>query len=237
MPARVLIIGVGGLGCPAALSLARAGVRLVLCDDDDVCETNLARQILFSQEDIGRPKLEVAREVLLREGAADVELRQTRFLPDTASDLLSEVDFAVEGSDNFATKFLAADASYLAQKPVVQGAAVRWHGTVLSSRAGGRPCYRCLFERPLSSDSAPNCSEAGVMGPVVGFCGALMADLALDLAASDFSRTGHVWSFDGKKESLRKTQISARPDCGLCGPSPDIVSTDWGHYDQTACAG
>lgn len=236
MAKTALVIGVGGLGCPAALALARAGLRLVLCDDDTVAESNLARQILFADADVGRSKLDAARDALLAAGASEVRLRPTRFLPDTASELLAEVDFAVEGADNFATKFLAADASYLAHKPIVHGAGVRWHGTVLSTRAAGAPCYRCLFEDLLPGDAAPNCQEAGVMGPVVGFCGALMADLALDLCHEDLSRCGSIWSFDGQKEALRETPLSARPDCALCGAAPRIESTDWHHYEGPAGA-
>ncbi len=217
---RVLIVGMGGLGCPAALALAHAGVgELLLCDDDRVELTNLHRQILFSDADVGRDKLDAAQDALEKEGARKVTLLRTRLLPKVARELVREADVVVEGADNFATKFLTADACYLEGRPVVHGAGVRTHGTVFSVSANGAPCYRCLFEDLLPDGTAPNCSSDGVLGPVVGVIGALMADLALDLLLSDPSRSGSIFSFDGKKVSLRSTLITPRKDCPLCGPA------------------
>lgn len=220
---RVLVIGVGGLGCPAALALAHAGVgQLVLCDDDRVDVTNLHRQILFGDGDVGRDKLDSAREALLSEGANEVLLKRTRFLPEIAAELLSDVDLVVEGADNFATKFLAADACFLAKKPVVHGAGVRAHGTVFSVSAKAQPCYRCLFEDLLPDGTSPNCAADGVLGPVVGVLGALMADLALDLVLGDESRTGVIHRFDGKRVTLRPLRVTPREDCRLCGPASPV---------------
>lgn len=225
-----LVIGLGGLGCPAALALVRAGVgEVVLCDDDVVDESNLHRQILYGIEDVGRHKLDAARDALADEGSSRITLRKTRFLPETAPDLLREVDLVVEGADNFATKFLAADACFLHNVPVVHGAAVRLHGTALSVSPKGAPCYRCLFEDVLPEGDAPNCSEAGVLGPAVGIVGALCADLALDLLAGDRSRVGQIFSFVARPKSqealgwtqtLRSTVIHKRSSCNLCGIAP-----------------
>src|SRR5690606_28588986 len=191
-----LIVGVGGLGCPAALALARAGIgRLVLCDDDIVDITNLHRQVLFDEADVGRDKLDVARSRLLHEGAQEVDLIRSRLLPDVAREMVREVDVVLEGTDNFPSKFLAADACYLERKAIVHGAAVRFVGTALSVAAHAAPCYRCLFEDLLEQGKAPNCTEAGVVGPVVGVVGALMADLALDVLVGDGSRQGVIYSF------------------------------------------
>lgn len=230
------IVGVGGLGCPAALALARAGTRLALCDDDRVDLSNLHRQILFSEEDVGRDKLDVARERLLEAGAPSVEVHHGRFVPETAEELLSGVTVLVEGADNFATKFLAADAAYLAGVPVVHGAAVRWHGTALLTARDASPCYRCLFEDLLSDEEAPNCDVAGVMGPAVGVIGALMADLALDVLSGAPTRAGEVFSFDGKSGRLRNSPMARRSSCHLCGDRPTIRSVVAERYWPPTCA-
>lgn len=219
-----LIVGLGGLGCPAALALARAGVgTLLLCDDDVVDATNLHRQILYTTQDVGRDKLDAARDSLLAEGARTIELVRSRFLPENSRALVRRADIVLEGADNFATKFLASDACFLEKKPVVHGACVRFVGTAWWVGALGRPCYRCLFEDLLPDEEAPNCSGAGVFGPVVGVVGALMADLALDALHGTSDRAGQVFSFDGKRQVLRASSVSARSDCPLCTTETDEI--------------
>lgn len=213
----VLIIGLGGLGCPAAMAFATAGVgEIHIADDDVVAETNLHRQVLYREADVGSNKLEAARDRLLELGAGRVVAHRTRFLPENAREMVRGRDVVVEGADNFATKFLAADACYLEKVPIVHGAAVRFIGTALSTAPEGQPCYRCLFEDLLADSEAPNCSGAGVMGPVVGVVGALLADLAFDWLDGDASRAGLIHSFDGSRLALRAAPLRARRGCPLC---------------------
>jgi adenylyltransferase/sulfurtransferase len=236
--ARVLVIGVGGLGCPALLTLVHAGVRrIALCDDDVVDRTNLHRQILFSDADAeaGAPKLQAAARALRRIAPeVDVVLHETRFLPGNAATLAREADVVLEGSDNFATKFLAADACALAGVPVVHASAVRWIGTALSVDGAGRPCYRCLFEDVLPEGDAPNCAEAGVMGPVVGVVAAAQVDLALALL--DGQPGGTLVTFDGRTGVLRRRAAARREGCPLCGREPRIRTLDPASYVSPACA-
>ncbi len=229
------MIGAGGLGCPAALALVEAGVgRVALADDDRVEETNLHRQILYRDADVGRDKLDAALDALGRVARPfqRIEARRTRLLPHNARELVADYDVVLEGADNFATKFLAADACHLAGRPVVHGAAVRFRATVLGVGADGRPCYRCLFEDLPPAGAADSCAEAGVMGPVVGLAGALMADLALSVLVGA-PRHGILFTYDGLRDRLRTVPLTARDDCPLCGKSPRISRIDGVCYTET----
>lgn len=228
--ARVLVVGVGGLGCPCALALVKAGVlALRLCDDDIVEESNLHRQILFDDASVGKSKLEQAKRALESvAGTVMIELALGRFLPSTARGLLEGCDLVVEGADNFATKFLVADACALAGIPVVHAAAVRMYGTALAVGPRGRPCYRCLFE-DVPREEVANCVSAGVLGPMVGVVGALQADLALaTLDGRDVG--GTLVTYDAETDVLRRTRVSAREGCTLCGPFRRIDVIDERRY-------
>jgi molybdopterin/thiamine biosynthesis adenylyltransferase len=230
-------VGVGGLGSPAAIALARAGVgTLGLADDDEVEASNLHRQILFGEGDVGAKKTAAAARAIARwaSGEVRVVVHDTRVLPANAVEIVSQYDVVVEGSDNFATKFLVADACAIARVAVVHGAAVRWYGTALAVGSRGRPCYRCLFE-DLPHGHAPNCAEAGVIGPVVGIVGAAQADLAVATLLGQ-PVAGTLATFDGKADVWRRRTVSPRPGCELCGSEARPRAIDPTRYAVAACA-
>lgn len=228
MSEAVLLIGAGGLGCGAALALAAGGARhLVVIDDDVVDETNLHRQILHADVAVGRPKTEsLAATLGDRFPGIQVTAVHGRFDAATAGRLMAECGVAVDGSDNLATKFLANDAAVLARKPLVHGAAVESWGQLITVPAGGRPCYRCLFEElPPPDADAPSCAEAGVLGPVPGVIGALQATEALRILRGESPAfAGRVIRYDSRLMTLRSISYRRNPACGVCGDSPFITS-------------
>ncbi len=234
---KVLVVGVGGLGCPAAEVLASSGAcDLVLVDDDVVDVTNLHRQILFREADVGRPKVVVARERLLHIApTVSVQTHRARIDVDNVLRLVSAADVVVEGSDNFPTKFLVADACRLAQRALVSAACVGVRGTALLAGGSGAPCYRCLFE-DLPVGDAPNCATAGVLGPVAGIVGALAADLALGFLAESRA-PGTLVRFEDRPSGprFRESRIAPRADCLLCGPRRRIRSLDETRYAGPRC--
>jgi adenylyltransferase/sulfurtransferase len=234
--ARVLLVGAGGIGSPAALALVEAGVRrFAVVDDDRVDLSNLHRQILFRDADVGAPKLEAfARAITRRAPEASVETIQGRVRPDSAAKILKNAAVVIDATDNFASRFLIADACALAGVPVVHAAAIRWRATVLTAAASGRPCYRCLFE-DLPEAGAPDCATAGVAGPVCGVAGAIAADRALRILAGDSSVFGRVVTFDGLRDRLREVPVAPRPGCPLCGEPRSIADLAPDRYETRSC--
>ncbi|HEU4410682.1 MAG TPA: HesA/MoeB/ThiF family protein [Polyangiaceae bacterium] len=233
---RVLVVGAGGIGNPAALALAASGVGVLRVLDDDLVEgPNLHRQVLFGERDVGRPKAVALAEALgARFPSVRVEPVLARALPETALELVRGVDVVVDGTDNFASRFLLADAARLGEVPIVHAAAVRWEGTCFVSGPRGRPCYRCLFE-DLPEGPAPDCASAGVVGAVCGVIGGVAADLALGLGAGEAGLDGTVVSLDGRRGELRRIKASARASCPLCGEGASIQSIERGRYTAPAC--
>jgi len=228
------LIGAGGIGAPAALALAsddRAGaLELVVVDDDVVELSNLHRQILFGDSDVGRPKLRALRAALAaRAPELAVRTIEGRVTPTTAAALVRDADVVLDACDNFATRFLAADVAHLAGVPIVHAAAVRFHATVLAISAAGRPCYRCLFE-DLPTGDAPDCATAGVFGPVCGVAGAIGADLALRVLFGGHDPFARVHTYDGARDRLRSVAVASRPGCALCGAGANIVDVDASRY-------
>ncbi|MFO0762815.1 MAG: HesA/MoeB/ThiF family protein [Byssovorax sp.] len=233
----LLLVGAGGIGAPAALALGAAGLRsLAVVDDDRVELSNLHRQILFTDRDIGRPKLDAFAEALARRfSGLSITLVPGRVRPENAASLVSRARVVLDATDNFATRFLLADACHLAGVPVVHAAAVRWRATVIAAGSEGRPCYRCLFE-DLPEGPAPDCASAGVVGPVCGVAGALAADRALRILAGDRAALGKIATYDGLTDRLREVGVRARPGCPLCGAARSIHDLSASRYLAAACA-
>jgi adenylyltransferase/sulfurtransferase len=232
--ARVLCIGAGGLGSPAALYLAAAGVGTIgIVDFDAVDLSNLQRQILHGTKDVGRDKLESARDRLRDiNPEIDIELHQCRFSSENASEIVSKYDVVVDGSDNFATRYLSNDVCVFAKKPNVYGSVFRFEGqtTVFAPHLGG-PCYRCLFPEPPPADSVPNCAQAGVLGVLPGIIGTLQAIETIKLLIGiGEPLIGRLLHFDALKVKFRELNLRRDPQCPVCGESPTIFAPI--DYDQ-----
>ncbi|MDD9938652.1 MAG: HesA/MoeB/ThiF family protein [Myxococcales bacterium] len=236
---RVLLVGAGGLGSAAGQVLARAGVgHLTVADDDVVDLSNLQRQTLYREADAGQPKAPLAArrlQALAAEVGHEVEVvaREMRVLPDGARELAGRFDLVVEGGDNFATKFLVADACALAGVPVVQAGAVRWVGWALASIPGESACLRCVFE-DVPSGPQDTCAAAGVIGPVVGVLGAIQGALALSLLVGRSAAAGVLHSYRGLSGQLRRSAVPRQQPCPLC--RGDIEDTDVSRYLPPDCA-
>ena len=232
--ARVLCIGAGGLGSPAALYLAAAGVgKLGLVDFDRVELTNLQRQILHGTKDIGRSKLESARDRLRdMNPEIEIELHVCRLSSETAQQIVAEYDVIIDGSDNFATRYLSNDVCVLAEKPNVYGSVFRLEGqtTVFAPHLGG-PCYRCLFPEPPPPESVPNCAQAGVLGVLPGIIGMLQAIEAIKLIVGiGDPLIGRLLHFDALKLQFRELKLRRDLQCPVCGENPTIFAPI--DYDQ-----
>ena len=225
--ARILCIGAGGLGSPAALYLAAAGIgTLGLIDPDEVDRSNLQRQILHSTADIGRPKLDSARD---RIAAANpnvaVQLHPGSFMSANAMEIVADYDLVIDGSDNFPTRYLSSDVCVFARKPNIYGSVFRFDGqaTVFAPHLGG-PCYRCLFPEPPPPGTVPNCAEAGVLGVLPGVVGMLQAIEALKLILGlGDPLLGRLLHFDALKMKFREFKLRRDPQCPVCGENPSIT--------------
>jgi adenylyltransferase/sulfurtransferase len=223
--ARVLVVGAGGLGSPVAMYLAAAGVgTLGLVDFDVVDATNLQRQLLHGQSDVGRPKLDSAVD-RLREINPHVQVRThaARLSSQNALGILEPYDLVVDGSDNFPTRYLVNDACVLLGKPLVYGAVLRWEGQVAVFGTPGGPCYRCLFREPPPPGAVPNCAEGGVLGVLPGIIGSLQALETVKLIlGSGESLAGRFVIFDAMAAQFRELRLKRNPECPVCGDHPTI---------------
>lgn len=221
--ARVLLVGAGGLGSPAAFYLAAAGVGFLrIVDDDLVDRSNLQRQILHTEQRIGQPKVESAAQTLLAlNPRTQIDARAVRVGADNIESLIADVDVVLDGADNFPTRYLLSDACVKLGKPLVYGAVHRFEGQVSVFDAGRHrgeaPCYRCLFPQAPRAEDAPNCAEAGVLGVLPGIIGLLQATecLKLILGLGD-SLAGRLLHFDALGMRFRETRLRPDPDCAVC---------------------
>lgn len=237
MRPRVVLVGAGGVAAPLSLALVAAGLEeLELVDDDRVETSNLHRQILFDDADVGLPKTErLAAALVARAPGLRVSIAARRATPETAAAIVAGAAIVVDGTDNFASRFLLADACALAGVALVHAAAVRYVATVTTIGPGGRPCYRCLFE-DLPDGPAPDCASAGVAGPVCGVSGAIAADRVLRLLGGDASVLGTLVTYDGRSDRLREVPLFPRRDCALCGEAPTVRDLDGARYGAPACS-
>src|SRR6266508_2821136 len=225
-----LVIGAGGLSGPALLVLAAGGVgRLVLVEDDVVETSNLNRQPLFAEADLGARKAAAAAHHLRALfPAVAVEARDARFDSANAVELSRAADVVVDGSDNFATKFLANDAALRARVPLVHGGVLRTTAQLLSvAPAGLGGCLRCLFEAPPPAGEVPSCADAGILGPVAGFAGALMGAEALRLVAGERGAyEGRLYTFEARGARSRLVLVRKRPGCAACAGTQPLASSE-----------
>ncbi len=223
--ARVLLVGAGGLGSPAALYLAAAGVgTLGVVDSDTVDLSNLQRQILHDTPDAGRLKVDSARD---RIGKVNphvwVEAHPVRLTSDNARELVREYEVVVDGSDNFPTRYLVNDACVLEGRPNVYGSVLRWEGQASVFGTPDGPCYRCLFAEPPPPGLVPNCAEAGVLGVLPGIIGSIQAaeTIKLLLGIGD-TLAGRLVVFDALAMRFREIALRRDPACPVCGEQPEI---------------
>ena len=236
--ARVLLIGAGGLGSPASLYLAAAGVgTLGIVDADVVDESNLQRQIVHSTERLGEPKVESAKRTI---EALNPDVKvvpyQERLTSENVDRILAEGwDVIVDGADNFPTRYLVNDASVWSGIPVVHGSIFRFEGQVTVFKPHEGPCYRCLFPQPPPPELAPSCAEGGVLGVLPGIVGSLQANEALKLALGiGESLSGRLLLFDALAAEFSEVTLRRDPDCPVCGEHPTI--TEYIDYVEF-CAG
>jgi adenylyltransferase/sulfurtransferase len=223
--AKALIVGAGGLGSPSAIYLALAGVGTIGIVDFDVVEiSNLQRQILHHTSDIGRPKLDSARDNIISYNPdTNVVLHEVRLESHNAREIISQYDLVINGADNFATRYLVNDACYLEGKPLVDGSILIFDGQA-TLFLPGQGCYRCLFPEPPPPGLVPNCAEAGVLGALTGLVGSIQATEALKLILGiGESLVSRLLLIDALSMSFREVRLKRNPSCPLCGDNPTVT--------------
>ena len=226
LTAKVLIVGAGGLGCPAALYLAAAGVGTIgIVDNDCVEVSNLQRQIAHFTKDINVPKVESAAEKMLAINP-DITVKTYKdFLcADNISSIIEGYDFVIDGTDNFPTKFLVNDACVFRGIPFSHGGILRFNGQTMTVVPGESACYRCSFREPPPPDAVPSCAQAGVLGAIAGMLGTIQAAEALKyITGVGELLTNNLLTFDARTMTFRKINLTRQKNCPLCGEEPSIT--------------
>ena len=232
---KVLIIGAGGLGAPVALYLAAAGVgTLGIIDGDVVDASNLQRQVIHFTADIGKPKVQSAKEKI-EQINPDVKVitYYELFTSENAMRILADYEFVIDGTDNFPVKFLINDACVMAKKPFSHGGILRFDGQTLT-HTPGHACYRCVFHSPPPANAVPTCSQAGVLGAIAGMLGTIQAAEALKfITGVGDLLTNRMMIFDAKKMNFRTVKVKKNPKCPVCSETPEITSLI--DYEQAVC--
>jgi len=224
MEGSALIIGAGGLGSPVALYLALAGLgKIGIVDFDVVDRSNLQRQILHQTDDIGKPKVQSARETLLAHNPnIDVVTHEAPITSDNAFEIISQYDMVVNGADNFATRYLVNDACYLLKKPLIDGSILMFDGQA-TTYLPGNGCYRCLYPAPPPPGLVPSCAEAGVLGAMCATIGSIQATEVLKLVLEvGEPLVNRLLLYDALSLEFRIVKVRRDPDCPLCGDNPTI---------------
>ncbi len=225
LDAKVLVIGAGGLGSPVAVYLALAGVGMIgIVDFDTVDVTNLQRQILHQNDDIGRRKVESAKETINAYNPdVKVVLHESPITSENAMEVISGYDVVVNGADNFPARYLINDASYLSNKPLVDGSILIFDGQA-SVFIPGNGCYRCLFPEPPPAGEVPSCAEAGVLGMLPGLVGSIQATETVKLIMGiGESLSGRLLLIDGLDMDFRTVKVRRNKECPLCGDTPTVT--------------
>ncbi|NJD03535.1 MAG: molybdopterin-synthase adenylyltransferase MoeB [Ruminiclostridium sp.] len=238
LQSRVLVIGTGGLGAPAAMFLGAAGIGTIgLVDFDSVELSNLQRQIIHLTKDVGKPKVISGRETI-NEMNPDVDVVTYKEWVNSANikDIIKDrdYDFIIDGTDNFPAKFLINDACVLAKKPFSHAGIIRFQGQTMTYVPGKGPCYRCVFKNPPPPDAVPTCKQAGVLGVMGGVIGTLQATEALKfvLGVGELL-TGHLLTYDALKMEFRKVKLPNNKSCQVCGEN--AIIKELVDYEQAAC--
>lgn len=223
---RVLIIGAGGLGAPAALYLAAAGVGVIGIADADVVDvSNLQRQVIHFTPDIGKPKVESAAEKMRAINPdVDVRIHPEWVSAENIARMIAEYDFVIDGTDNFAAKFLINDACVLGNKPYSHGGILRFDGQALTVKPRETACYRCIFPAPPPKNAIPTCSEAGVIGVLPGMIGMIQATEAIKfLLGIGTLLTNRLMTYTAREMKFREIAIKRNLKCPVCGEQPTIT--------------
>jgi len=234
--AKILIVGAGGLGAPAAFYLSAAGVGTIgLIDSDVVDLSNLQRQVIHFTPDVGRSKVLSAKEkIQALNPDVTVVMHEERFVADNAMKIIAGYDVVIDGVDNFPAKFLINDACVLGGKPLVHGGILRFDGRVTTILPGKSACYRCVFKQPPPAGLVASCQEAGVIGALAGVIGTLQATEALKLVLGiGRPLTDRLLDYDAKKATFREVKTKRNPKCPVCGEHPTIAKLV--DYEQEVC--